>query len=186
MTLEDVKRLIQSELRAESNDLNVKFSTVAGLDFTPKQAYEGDAGFDLKAYSVYIVKEENNNSEIMQVLDGNVDWTITLSKGKQILIDTGIAIELPMGTEAQVRSRSGLSLKQQLVVVNSPGTIDVQYRDTIKVILKNIGDKERKIKRGDRIAQLVVCQIPKVVFEKVDAVDKTTRGLNGFGSSGVK
>ena len=102
------------------------------------------------------------------------------------LIHTGIKIALPVGYEAQIRSRSGLALKHGVVVLNSPGTIDSDYRGEIGVILIKLTEGTHKILPGDRIAQMIVSQVPRISFIKVDKLDNTVRGEGGFGSTGNK
>lgn len=102
------------------------------------------------------------------------------------LLSTGIYLEIPYGYEGQIRSRSGLSYKKGLVVVNSPGTIDSDYRGEIKVILGNISGGDRVVNPGDRIAQLVINRLPIVRFQSIDSLSDTTRGDGGFGSTGEK
>ena len=102
------------------------------------------------------------------------------------MIETGIAIALPAGFEAQVRPRSGLAAKNGVTVLNSPGTIDADYRGEIKVILINHGDAAFEIERGMRIAQLVVAPVTQVAWQAVDDLDETARGSGGFGSTGTK
>lgn len=129
----------------------------------PTYAHEGDAGLDLYA----------------------MEDTI-LYAGIPVLIGTGISIELPVNYEAQIRSRSGLSLKN-VIVVNSPGTIDCNYRGEIKVILlyNGIDSKRMIIDKGDRIAQMVINKLPKVEIIEVDNLSDSNRGSDGFGSSGI-
>jgi dUTP pyrophosphatase len=100
------------------------------------------------------------------------------------LVPTGYRIELPEGYEAQIRPRSGLALKHNIGVLNSPGTIDPDYRGEIKVILKNFGLKDFKISRGDRIAQMVIAPFIRISWEEVDNIDETDRGSGGFGHTG--
>jgi len=128
----------------------------------PSFAHFGDAGADL--YSVEYVK---------------------IPAGESRLIDTGIAIELEPFTEAQIRPRSGLALKNGITVLNSPGTIDVSYRGEIKVLLHNTSCEDFKIEQGMRIAQMVINELPKVEFMEVDELSETERGSGGFGSSGL-
>ncbi len=109
-----------------------------------------------------------------------------LKPGKRKLISTGIKIMIPEGYEGQIRPRSGLSLKHGITVLNTPGTIDSDYRGIVKVILINLGEEDFKIQRGDRIAQLVIQKIFFPNFEIVETLDKTKRGEGGFGHSGVK
>ncbi len=107
-----------------------------------------------------------------------------LKPGKRKLISTGIKIMIPEGYEGQIRPRSGLSLKHGITVLNTPGTIDSDYRGIVKVILINLGEEDFKIQRGDRIAQLVIQKIFFPNFEIVETLDKTKRGEGGFGHTG--
>jgi len=109
---------------------------------------------------------------------------IALEPGERTLVPTGIAIALPQGFEAQVRPRSGLALKFGVTTLNTPGTIDADYRGEIGVILINHGQERVTIKRGDRIAQLVVAPVTRVAWDPRDSLDGTARGAGGFGSSG--
>jgi len=108
-----------------------------------------------------------------------------LKPGKRKLISAGIKIMIPEGYEGQIRPRSGLSLKHGITVLNTPGTIDSDYRGIVKVILINLGEEDFKIQRGDRIAQLVIQKIFFPNFEIVETLDKTKRGEGGFGHSGI-
>jgi len=108
-----------------------------------------------------------------------------LKPGKRKLISTGIKIMIPEGYEGQIRPRSGLSLKHGITVLNTPGTIDSDYRGIVKVILINLGEEDFKIQRGDRIAQLVIQKIIFPNFKIVETLDKTKRGEDGFGHSGI-
>ena len=113
-----------------------------------------------------------------------VESDIVIMPGERAIIPTGIAIALPPGFEAQIRPRSGLAMKYGIGILNSPGTIDADYRGEIKIILINLGDKPFKIKRGDRIAQMV---INKIVYGKIHVVDElpsSSRGEGGFGHTG--
>ncbi len=110
--------------------------------------------------------------------------SLTIKPGEFQVIDTGIAIELPKGLEAQVRPRSGLAVKYGIGVLNSPGTIDADYRGEIKVILFNFGKKTFKIKKYDRIAQLVFSSVTKVTLKEQKKLSKTARGSGGFGHTG--
>lgn len=110
--------------------------------------------------------------------------TITLLPLDRALIPTGLVLELPAGFEAQVRPRSGLALKSGISVLNSPGTIDCDYRGEVKVILANLGREPVVIGRGDRIAQMVIAPVIQARLEEVRAVGKTARGAGGFGSTG--
>lgn len=114
-----------------------------------------------------------------------VDAPVTIAPGQRALIPTGLAIALPGGYELQVRPRSGLALRHGLVVPNSPGTIDADYRGEVQVIVLNAGDAAFTVERGMRIAQAVVAPVLRVVWREVDALDDTARGGGGFGSTGV-
>lgn len=109
---------------------------------------------------------------------------LTLKPGARALVGTGIAIALPPNFEAQVRPRSGLAVKHGVTVLNSPGTIDADYRGEIKVPLINLGTEDFVIARGDRIAQMVVAPVTMAELIEVDVLDETVRGAGGFGSSG--
>ena len=135
----------------------------AGLNL-PKYATEQSAGVDLEAA---------------------IDAPLTMKPGERALVATGLAIALPKGFEAQVRPRSGLAAKNGVTVLNSPGTIDADYRGEIKVILINLGQENFVIERGMRIAQMVVAPCLQVNWQSVDKLDDTARGAGGFGSTGV-
>ena len=109
---------------------------------------------------------------------------ITLYPGKTALIPTGISVSIPKNYEIQIRPRSGLAAKNNISVLNTPGTVDSDYRGEIKIILINLGKKPFIIKYGDRIAQMVLCTISKVKFLEVESLPKTIRGKGGFGSTG--
>lgn len=111
---------------------------------------------------------------------------LVLEPGKRALIPTGLSIALPEGYEAQVRPRSGLALKNGITVLNSPGTIDADYRGEIQVILANLGSDSFTITRGMRIAQMVVASYVRVSWDKVDSLPESERGTGGFGSTGLK
>lgn len=113
-----------------------------------------------------------------------VNGELVLMPGERALVPTGIAIALPPGFEAQIRPRSGLAIKYGIGMLNSPGTIDPDYRGEIKVILINLGDKPFKIRRGDRIAQMVVSRISYAKVKEVQALSPTSRGEGGFGHTG--
>jgi dUTP diphosphatase len=108
-----------------------------------------------------------------------------LQPGERAMIPTGFAIALPDGYEAQVRPRSGLALKNGVTCLNSPGTIDADYRGPVNVILANLGSEPFTVRRGDRIAQLIVAPVTRAVFSVVEELDETQRATNGFGSTGV-
>lgn len=110
----------------------------------------------------------------------------TLDPGKRALINTGLRIEIPRGYEGQVRPRSGLAIKNGITLLNSPGTIDSDYRGLLQVILINLGTEPFTIHHGDRIAQLVIAPVTRAVFTDAQMLSDTERGDGGFGSSGVK
>lgn len=110
---------------------------------------------------------------------------ITVQPGARAAVPTGMCIALPAGTEAQVRPRSGLAIRHGISMINSPGTIDADYRGEITVLLINHGDEAFTINRGDRIAQLVVAPVLRASWDVVDALDETDRGAGGFGHTGV-
>ncbi|MAW79111.1 MAG: dUTP diphosphatase [Parvularcula sp.] len=110
---------------------------------------------------------------------------LTLRPGERFMVPTGIAIAMPPGWEAQMRPRSGLAAKHGISCVNSPGTIDADYRGELKVILINHGQEDFTINRGDRIGQMVFAPVFQAAFEEVDELDETVRGSGGFGSTGV-
>lgn len=130
----------------------------------PKKMSAGASGFDLVA----AVRED-----------------VVLRPGERALVPTGIRIALPEGLEAQVRPRSGLALKQGITMLNSPGTIDADYRGEIRVIAINLGSEPFTIERGARIAQLVVQAVPRVRWQQVQTLSETERGSGGFGHTGV-
>lgn len=115
-----------------------------------------------------------------------VDDVVVIRPLERVLVSTGIAIELPEGYEAQIRPRSGLALKKGVTVLNSPGTIDHDYRGEIKVILINLSDKEVVIEKGERIAQMVIAPVLKVEVVEVKELSNTQRQDGGFGSTGMK
>ncbi len=110
----------------------------------------------------------------------------TLHKGEIKLISTGIKIALPDGFEAQIRPRSGLALKHGITLVNSPGTVDADYRGEIKIIMLNVGTEDFVIKRGERIAQMVINKIEQIQWEVVETLEESGRGAGGFGHTGNK
>ena len=109
---------------------------------------------------------------------------LTLEPGSGAVVPTGLAIALPSGYEAQVRPRSGLALKEGVTVLNSPGTVDADYRGEVGVIIANLGDQPFVIRRGTRIAQLVVTPVVRLVWNEVDELPFSARGTGGFGSTG--
>ncbi len=111
---------------------------------------------------------------------------ITLPPGERCLAPTGLAMALPPGYEAQVRPRSGLALKHGITCLNTPGTIDADYRGELKVILINLGQEPFVIRRGERIAQMIVAPVTQAVWARVEALPDSARGAGGFGSTGRK
>lgn len=131
----------------------------------PAYETEGSAGMDLRA---------------------DMTDSITLSPLERAMIPTGLFIELPLGYEAQVRPRSGLAAKRGLTCLNSPGTIDSDYRGEIKVILVNLSNEIQVIEPAERIAQMVIAKHERVTFQEVSSLNTTVRGAGGFGSTGTK
>lgn len=115
-----------------------------------------------------------------------VDADMTLAPGERALVPTGLAIALPPGYEAQVRPRSGLALKNGVTVLNSPGTVDADYRGEVGVILANLGAEPFTVSRGMRIAQMVVAPVTQLAWNEVDDLSDSERGAGGFGSTGTK
>lgn len=141
-------------------EVSVRIVLDAGVE-APQYATAGAAGMDLRSAEDF-----------------------SLAPGERKLVRTGLRIELPEGYEAQVRPRSGLALRHGIGMVNSPGTIDWDYRGEIGVILVNWGLEDVQFNRGDRIGQLVVAPVARAKWEIVDGLDQTTRGEGGFGSTG--
>jgi dUTP pyrophosphatase len=117
-------------------------------------------------------------------LAASLDADVTIAPGKRALVGSGIAIALPRGFEAQVRPRSGLAAKHGVTVLNAPGTIDEDYRGEIKVILINHGDEPFVVKSGERIAQLVIARVERVVLDEQTTLEQSVRGAGGFGHTG--
>jgi dUTP pyrophosphatase len=115
-----------------------------------------------------------------------VDAPLTIAPGARALIPTGLAVALPAGTEGQVRPRSGLAARHGVTVLNAPGTIDSDYRGEIQVILVNFGQESFTVTRGMRIAQLIITPVLRVTIRATTNLDETTRGVGGFGSTGMK
>ncbi len=133
----------------------------------PLPAYEtpGAAGMDLRA----AVPE---------------DEPMTLRPGSRAMVPTGLCIAVPEGFEAQVRPRSGLAARQGITCLNTPGTVDSDYRGEVKVILINLGEEDAVIRRGERIAQMVICPVVQASWVESGSLDETSRGAGGFGSTG--
>mgnify|MGYP006248878809 CR=1 len=134
---------------------------------------------------VSLPKYETSGSSGMD-LAANISTDIALDSGKSTIIPTGLSLAIPEGFEVQIRPRSGLAAKNNISVLNTPGTIDADYRGEIKVILINLSDKTFLIEKGLRIAQMVVCPIIQAELKEVNELDDTTRGKSGFGSTGTK
>ena len=134
---------------------------------------------------VPLPKYETSGSSGMD-LAANINSNIEINPGKTAIIPTGVALSIPKGFEVQIRPRSGLAAKQKISVLNTPGTIDADYRGEIKVILINLGEESFKVEKGLRIAQMVVCPVVQAQLEEVDDLNETERGKGGFGSTGTK
>ncbi len=119
-------------------------------------------------------------------LRANIDESITLMPLERVLVPTGLYMEIPVGYEAQVRPRSGLALKMGITVLNSPGTIDADYRGEIKIILINLSNEPFVIENGERIAQMIIAAHEQAEWIQVDTLEETERGAGGFGSTGAK
>ena len=119
-------------------------------------------------------------------LKANLSESILLKPLQRLLIPTGLFIELPSGFEAQIRPRSGLAFKHGLTVLNSPGTIDADYRGEIKVLLVNLSETDFIVNNGERIAQMVIAKHEQIIWEPVIQLEKSNRGAGGFGSTGTK
>jgi dUTP pyrophosphatase len=128
---------------------------------------------------------ETNQSAGMDVR-ANIEESITLKPLERVVIRTGLHISLQPGFEAQVRPRSGLALKKGITVLNSPGTIDPDYRGEIGVILVNLSSENFVIKDGERVAQIVIAKYEQAIWEEVEILNETKRGVDGFGSTGIK
>ena len=132
---------------------------------TPKYETSGSSGMDIAAY---------------------IEKEVIINPGEKALIPTGFSLSIPQGYEVQIRPRSGLAAKKGVTVLNTPGTIDSDYRGEIKVILINLSKDKFFVKKGERIAQMVVCPIQQVIIEEVNELSETNRGIGGFGSTGTK
>lgn len=119
-------------------------------------------------------------------LRANLSEDVVLKSLERALIPTGLFIELPVGYEAQIRPRSGLAFKKGVTVLNSPGTIDADYRGEVKVLLVNLSNENFTVENGERIAQMVIAAHEKVEWEQVESLEETVRGSGGFGHTGVK
>lgn len=149
------------------NKVTVSVCTLPHFEGLELPAYEtiGSAGMDIRAAV-------------------GMDDSIMLQPGERAMVPTGLSVAIPQGFEIQVRPRSGLAAKHGLTCLNTPGTIDSDYRGEIKVILVNLGQEVFTIQRGERIAQLVLAPVTQLAWEAVETLDETTRGTGGFGSTG--
>ena len=143
------------------NSVPVRCTTETGR--LPAYRTDGSAGADLAA---------------------RLDAAVVLAPGERRLVPTGLRVEIPVGFELQVRPRSGLALEHGVTVLNSPGTVDADYRGEIKVVLINLGEQPFTVRPGDRIAQAVLAKVERAGFEAVDSLDQSPRGAGGFGSTG--
>ena len=134
---------------------------------------------------VTLPKYETDDSSGLD-LSAWIDKNIEIEPGKSKVIPTGLAVAIPKNFEIQIRPRSGLAAKNQISVLNTPGTIDADYRGELKVILINLSDKSFIVEKGLRIAQMVLCTVVKAKLKEVEALEDTKRGSGGFGSTGVK
>lgn len=140
----------------------VRFTMMEGCDdLVPAKAHHDDAAYDIRARA-----------------------DVELVPRKPVLVPTGLFLELPIGYEAQIRPRSGMALKHALTVPNSPGTIDAGYRGEVSVIVLNAGEESYHVKRGERIAQMVISKLPDVEMIQVETLSESKRGAGGFGSTG--
>ena len=135
--------------------------------------------------NIHLHKYETDGSSGMD-LAANIEHTLEIEPGKSAIIPTGLAVSIPKNFEIQIRPRSGLAAKNQISVLNTPGTIDADYRGELKVILINLSKKTFKIEKGLRVAQMVLCPVIKAVLKEVDELEDTERGAGGFGSTGIK
>lgn len=151
-------------LFSKNDEIELKVEMAEFFDHhLPRKAHKGDAGFDLRAA---------------------IEKDVVIPPGECRLIPVGFRCALPEGYELQIRPRSGLALKNYISVLNTPGTVDCNYRGDVGVILMNFGKYDYTVKISDRIAQGVVCKLPEVVVTKVKDLDTTERGTGGFGSTG--
>ena len=142
--------------------MTLRFKRIHPDAILPSYAHPSDAGMDVRSVA-----------------------DLTIAPGKRALVPTGLVMQLPPMYEAQVRPRSGLALKSGVTVLNSPGTIDSGYRGEVGVILANFGESDFQVKKGDKIAQIVIAPVTQPTIEETDVIDETDRGAGGFGSTGV-
>lgn len=161
----------------------IKFALLHSDAIVPKYKSSDASGLDL-----HVIDIETNNENLRNMWDEDnfiVVYPITLSN-KPIIFRTGLSIEIPNDFEGQIRSRSGLAFNKNLFVLNSPGTIDADYRGELKIAIANIGNKEVIVHKNDRMAQLVICPVIRPQITVVDKLSDTIRGSDGIGSTGVQ
>ena len=135
--------------------------------------------------NIPLPKYETDGSSGMD-LSANIEKEIEIAPGKTSIIPTGLALAIPKNFEIQIRPRSGLAAKNQISVLNTPGTIDADYRGELKVILINLGENTFKVEKGLRVAQMILCPVVKATLKEVDVLEETIRGSGGFGSTGTR
>lgn len=158
----------------------------------PEYSRDGDSGFDLRVrdIDIHYSNKEYINSKFITINENslydfqNKEYAFSFYPNDRILIKTGISVEIPKGYELQIRSRSGLTLKHGIIVLNGIGTIDSNYRGEIGVILYNSSNEIYDIHHGEKIAQAVLCKVHQVKWNKVDVLGDSVRGSKGYGSSG--
>jgi len=143
----------------------IKIKKLSNEVLTPKYETPGSSGMDIAAY---------------------INEDVIINSGDKALIPTGFSLSIPQGYEVQIRPRSGLAIKKGITILNTPGTIDSDYRGEIKVVLINLSKDKFTVQNGERIAQMVVCPIVQVSIEEVKELSETNRGIGGFGSTGTK
>ena len=143
----------------------IKIKKLSNEVLTPKYETPGSSGMDIAAY---------------------INEDIIINSGDKALIPTGFSLSTPEGYEVQIRPRSGLAIKKGITILNTPGTIDSDYRGEVKVVLINLSKDKFTVQNGERIAQMVVCPIIQVSIEEVKELSETNRGIGGFGSTGTK
>jgi dUTP pyrophosphatase len=143
----------------------IKIKKLSNEVLTPKYETPGSSGMDIAAY---------------------INEDVIINSGDKALIPTGFSLSIPQGYEVQIRPRSGLAIKKGITILNTPGTIDSDYRGEVKVVLINLSKDKFTVQNGERIAQMVVCPIIQVSIEEVKELSETNRGIGGFGSTGTK
>ena len=143
----------------------IQIKKISNEVLTPKYETLGSSGMDLAAH---------------------IEHNITINSGDKALVPTGFSLSIPQGYEVQIRPRSGLAAKKGITVLNTPGTIDSDYRGEVKVILINLSKKSFIVEKGLRIAQMVLCPVIKAKLKEVESLEDTQRGSGGFGSTGIK